>query len=1234
VSPPAESGRIPILYLAPWVDFGGSDKGTIDWFRWLDRDRFAPSLVTTQPFPNRRLKEIYPYAEEVWNLPELMAGPGFPRFIFDFIHTRKIRVLHIMNSRLGFELLPDLAALDHLPAVVVQLHVEEPDRSGYVRYVTTRYGNLVDAFSVSSRHLGEAVEAYDVLARKIHVIPTGVDAEREFNPARVAPLDGVREPGKITIISPGRLTPQKDPLLALDAIARVVQRHDHVRLEMIGDGPLESAVRTRIIELGLERVVRVHPPSTALARWYRSADLLLMTSVFEGVPYVIFEALAMGVPVVAPALPGNVEVMGEAGGVLVDPGEGVEGYADAISRLVEDPELRLRIADTARARMIAEFTTREMAARHERLYERLLADRPPPVRPRDTQLPVPVRLVNRPAHGSPLVSIIVPCYDHGLYLPALVDSALAQDYPSLEVIIVDDASTDPRTLEVLERVEREQRVTVLRQERNSGPSVARNRALAAASGRYILPADADNILLEGSVRALVDQLQAAGERVGYIYPRFVFFGNREYEFHPPSYNLFSLLHMNYADTCSLLDRELFDAGLCYPEDIKLGHEDWDLVLTLAKMGVIGQPSHAPVMLYRKHGFTRSDTVEYRRAPFHEEIQGRHPELYGAYEDIGSCGRFKGPGMEIKRRYNPALSIVSLAPFELSSEHGRAVIEGLRAQTCTDVELLAQCERRPRKGGIAVRRIPPGLCSSPRELAQEGLAAARGRYLMVTCAAAELLADRTAVERLVRELWTEPALDAIALAPGGVGESRPFAPLRYVDPEAPAHSVVWRRASREELPEGVMVRSGGTTDSIAKSLTEAGARTRWRLYDGRAERELWGDNEPHGSIALRLEAPVDESACAENRERMERPPGLPSLPASAMPRWQEGWTPPETIPLVRHVSDERRERVVTNDHNHPPGFRKELQLGSIQRFSPPGTTRLIRRDDHYMTVERGSEIRPDDELLGYLEQAPLQMFVGVERVILDDGGETLALTGGRDHVDPHVRERTFLGFIETFPNEPVRPIPFSALALPVLVRLVDHQQRAHRYEAIDPGAELDGSAELSAELGQLATSGSGGRIAVYLDSRGRLTTDSYHPVTPSPTIARTARWAAAPAAWRGFGYRSARARSVARRTVDGSRLLISQHSASRASADPDSRRLVGYLYSEPAENRCELFSAIHPVVGDQFVTHHPIEAGDMGYECVTSLGYVIGSTPLTGRLGGRRALAAWGSRFGLTARPGR
>ena len=76
--------RIPVLYLAPWVDLGGTDKSTVDWFRWLDRDRFRPSLLTTQPSMNSRLRHVLPYADEVWPLPDLMHGDAIPRFVCDF----------------------------------------------------------------------------------------------------------------------------------------------------------------------------------------------------------------------------------------------------------------------------------------------------------------------------------------------------------------------------------------------------------------------------------------------------------------------------------------------------------------------------------------------------------------------------------------------------------------------------------------------------------------------------------------------------------------------------------------------------------------------------------------------------------------------------------------------------------------------------------------------------------------------------------------------------------------------------------------------------------------------------------------------------------------------------------------------------------------------------------------------------------------------------------------------
>lgn len=1241
VAPQREDGRIPILYLAPWVDFGGSDKGTIDWFRWLDRDRFAPSLITTQPSGNRRLKEIQPLAEEVWALPEHLAGPQFPGFIFDFIHTRGVRLLHIMNSRLGFELLPDLASLDHPPAVVVQLHVEESDRSGYVRYVTTRYGNLVHAYSVTSQHLAQAVQGYDVPAHKIHVIPTGVDADHEFNPERVRPCRDP-DPGTFRILFPGRLVEQKDPLLMVEVLGSVAARHDHVTVDVIGDGSLDLAVRARVAELGLERKVCFHPPSADLAGWFASSDLLLMTSTFEGVPYVVYEAMAMKVPVVAPALPGNVELMDDTAGCLVEPRHNVAGYVDAVCRLIEDDGLRRRLGEGGRRRVREAFSLRQMAERHETVYAGLLGPRATlPLR--STRRFAPMRFPDRSARGAPLVSVVTPCYNHGHYLRDFLDGILAQDYPAIEVILVDDASTDG-TRELLSDLEHDDRVRVIYNEHNGGPASARNRAVSAASGRYILPVDADNILLPGAVRSLVDQLQAAGEQVGFIYPGFKYFGNRDYKFDAPSYNLFSLLHANYVDTCSLIDRAIFDSGLRYAEDVKLGHEDWDLVLAMAARGVIGEPSRGPVMLYRKQGFTRSDAVAYLRLPFWREIQARHPELFGTQDDVGAWGRHRGPAMHIKVRSNPAFSIIAAAPVDFTSEHGVALLDGLQQQTCGDFELLAECAQAPRREGCHVRRIPAGLARSPGERLQEALQLSRGRYLLLTSVPTEMFADQTAIEKLSRGFWNDRALSAVALADGGQAQFN-FQLIDRVGPGLVAHTLAWRRELHQQLPAMLAVEQRREIDSLAKGIHGTDDQVQWRHLEAALPR----GNGTGETFSVELEGrghvSLDGQRESERLARLKIAPGIPAMPQGQVARWTPVWTPPESLPLARHIHDGSGERVVTNEREPPPGYRLEFDLGAIQRFSPPGTVRLVRRDAELRTVARGSERLPGDEELGNLEEVPLPLFVGIERAEFADGSQTLVLATERDKVRARASRLTLLGFVEGFPNEPIYMPRPSELPRPSLVRVLDEALRCHRYSTIGSVEQMVGPPAMSAELGQLAPCDAFGVIPVWIDAVGALCTDRYEPQKPAPGLRQLARWVAAPLTWRGFAHRLGRTRSFARRVGDAGRhVLLGRLGKSDCMLGPHghtpgsrgatvSREAIGCLYCDPGLGRVELFSATHPVVRDQFLTHYPLEATDMGYGTVTSLGYIGARAPLTGTLGGGRAAVTWASRFGLMARRG-
>jgi glycosyltransferase involved in cell wall biosynthesis len=808
--------RTPILYLAPWVDLGGSDKGTIDWFRHLDRTRWAPSLITTQPSSNRWLHQLEPYAEELWALPDLMPGAAFPGLILGFIESRGIEVVHIMNSRIGFDLMPDMTCLPKPPAIVVQHHAEEPDRSGYVRYVAARYGNLVDAFSVTSEQLAAAMRDYDVAGSRIHVIHSGVDALGEFDPDAVAPLDELPGDGP-HVLWPGRLAEQKDPLLTLEVMRLLRERGVALTLHVVGDGPMAPEARRRAAELGLDSIAW-HPPSQDMARWYRSCDLLLMTSVFEGVPYVVYEALAMGVPVVAPALAGNVEFMDADAGVLVEPRDDAGAYARAVEDLLADDGRRRAMGARSRERMLRDFSLREMAGRHERLYDDLLHSRgaavhghelaiapPAPAVP----LPAPVTLPRDPP-PEPSVAVIVPCYQHGRFLPGCIASIRAQTLAPAQVIVVDDHSDDPETEAALRELEADPALTVIRQDANRGPSAARNRALREVTASYVLPLDADDELLPTGLADMVAQLEAAAPDVGFVFPNPQHFGNRNDYVQSPAYNLHLLLQNNYCAATSLFDRRVFDAGVDYDEEIVFGHEDWDLVLRLAERGVIGEVAHGPTFRYRKRGFSRVNAVEYGPQAFHEEVRRRHPALYAP----DARARIKG-------RWSPALSIVALDADGERWEAG--ALAALAGQGCADFEVVA-----PR--ALSVPGVHVAGLDGPADeagWAAAAIAAARGRWVLVaTPAAAPAFGRPSFVEQLLRAFRHNEGAAGVVLA--SVPEQR-LASFSQIDGPgaAPPAAVAWERPPETATEAAADVGMTGTlVGDIAMAVQMLGP-VQWR-----------------------------------------------------------------------------------------------------------------------------------------------------------------------------------------------------------------------------------------------------------------------------------------------------------------------------------------------------------------------------------------------------------------------
>jgi glycosyltransferase involved in cell wall biosynthesis len=747
--------RVGVLYVAPWVDLGGSDKGTIDWFRTIDRERFRPYLITTQPSPNRWVHLVEPYAEEVWDLPDVMDGGSMPRFILGFIASRRIQVVHVMNSRLAFDLLLDMSLLPEPPVTVVQLHAEEPDRSGYVRYVSTRYGNLVDCFSVTSEQLATAMGDYDVPRSRLAIITTGVDAMEEFHPDHADPYPevGARAPA---ILWPGRLTDQKDPMLSLDVVRAVKDRGRDLELHVVGDGYMEGGVRERARKLGIDEMVFFHPPARRLPAWYRSAYALLMTSVFEGIPYVIYEAFAMGVPVVVPALPGNREIVAPEYGWLVDPRDDVDAYATALVDLLDDPERRDRMGAAAREHVLAEHSLERMARDHEALYERLLTKRrglakiPAPAPEHMAGGPgtdeEAIRLQREPPPDRS-VAVIVPCFQHGRFLGDCLASIRRQTLAPEQVIVVDDGSQDDETVQALAEAERDPRMTVIRLGRNRGPSVARNTALDEVRTSYVLPLDADDMLFDHALEEMVEQLEQAPPHVAFIYPNAQHFGNRHDYVAVPDYNLAILLRENVCAATSLFDARVFRDWLRYPEDIVLGHEDWDLVLQLADRGLQGQPARGKTFMYRKRGFSRVDAVGVSGSSFEEELAKRHPRLYGNAD-------------RVKARWSPAMSVIALQ----GAKGLQRMLGGLARQTCLDFEVLCAAPPAPYASDPSVIALDDE--PTVEAAVAQALQRARGRYVLVTDDGSEpLFDDAAAVEKLIQALIVHRDVAGVVLADG-------------------------------------------------------------------------------------------------------------------------------------------------------------------------------------------------------------------------------------------------------------------------------------------------------------------------------------------------------------------------------------------------------------------------------------------------------------------------------------
>lgn len=199
---------------------------------------------------------------------------------------------------------------------------------------------------------------------------------------------------------------------------------------------------------------------------------------------------------------------------------------------------------------------------------------------------------------APLVSVIIPAYNAEAYVRQTLESALAQTYEHLEVLVIDDGSGDG-TADIVREVAAEDGRVRLFQQANGGVASARNHGIEHARGEYIAPLDADDLFYPQKLEAQVTRMEAGGEGVGMVYCWWtsmdqsgrVFGGSSPWRIEGDVYE--QLLYVNFIGNASvpLYRRSVLEHVGGYDESLRArggqGCEDWELSLRVAEDYEVG-----------------------------------------------------------------------------------------------------------------------------------------------------------------------------------------------------------------------------------------------------------------------------------------------------------------------------------------------------------------------------------------------------------------------------------------------------------------------------------------------------------------------------------------------------------------------------------------------------------------------------------------------------------------------
>jgi len=358
---------------------GGAERSMLSIIDALDRRRFSPTLIL---FDSRQ--DHAPPRDVPIVVLSARAPTGVGRLASRVVQLARVVRRERLDLLVSFLIGPNIvsiaaARLAGIPVVIGERSAPRAVLSRNNRPLRARsiWSALVRLmYPLASRIVtntegarAELVAFLKIPVDRIAVIPNPIDLQRIASLA-AEPLDGEDAlPDGPTLVHVGRFTHAKDHDTLLNAFA-LVRRHRPATLVLVGDGEDEARVRALSSALGLDAHVVFTGFTRNPYRYLARATVSVLTSRFEGLPNVLIESMALGVPIVSTACQyGPLEILGDnESGVLTPVGDAAR-FAAAVEALLDDPARRRELSERGRLRAL-DFDRTRVGPAYEDLFVR------------------------------------------------------------------------------------------------------------------------------------------------------------------------------------------------------------------------------------------------------------------------------------------------------------------------------------------------------------------------------------------------------------------------------------------------------------------------------------------------------------------------------------------------------------------------------------------------------------------------------------------------------------------------------------------------------------------------------------------------------------------------------------------------------------------------------------------------------------------------------------------------